>query len=563
VHTRRAFATRLRNQLPKGGSLPADEWKRRHAGILILLAANIVGVPVYSALGGRVGLVHALEEGFALAFFCLLANTPQLSRKLQAACASLGLLSAAAFVVHASGGIIETHFYFFVLIIVLTLYEDWTVFLVAVAFVLLHHGVLGTIEPHAVFDRPEEWANPWLWAAIHAAYVAAAGVAGVVAWRLNEGVRATMRETQRQLDAASRTDSLTSLGNRRQLMQDLDETTSAREPAVLVLLDLDGFKAYNDTFGHPAGDSLLERLGARLRDAVQADGTAYRLGGDEFCVLWREPSLSCGNAEALAAAALRDHGEGFSITAACGGVRIPAEADSTEAALRTADLRMYSNKRRTRPSSSTQSCDVLLRTLAELHPDLETHLNAVTMMAEAVADRLGLPTHAAEQVRLAAQLHDIGKIAIPEAILNKPAPLDASEWDFMRGHTIIGERILSAAPALADVAGFVRSSHERYDGDGYPDGLRGDAIPVVSRIVFVCDAFDAMTRDRPYRLALSQDDAVAELRRCAGSQFDPQIVDAFIAALGQLRAESYRDSTDGASSRDTSAGRDAVAAQDA
>jgi putative nucleotidyltransferase with HDIG domain len=169
--------------------------------------------------------------------------------------------------------------------------------------------------------------------------------------------------------------------------------------------------------------------------------------------------------------------------------------------------------------------------LAEIRPDLEVHLAAVMALAEAVAAQLELPPAEIEQVRLAAQLHDVGKVAIPEAILKKPGPLDDQEWSFISSHTIIGERILSAAPALAEVAELVRASHERWDGKGYPDGLQGEQIPVGSRIVSVCDSFDAMTSNRAYRLAMTPQDAVAELERCAGSQFDPLVVDAFVAML--------------------------------
>ena len=219
-----------------------------------------------------------------------------------------------------------------------------------------------------------------------------------------------------------------------------------------------------------------------------------------------------------------ERGEGFSITAAYGAVAMPNEASTAEAALQMADLRMYSHKHGSRSSSSIQSRDVLLQALAELRPELGPHVDAVMVLAEDVARGLGLAPHVIEQVRQAAQLHDIGKIAIPDAILDKPGPLDDQEWKFIRRHTIIGERIVNAAPALAEVALLVRSSHERYDGGGYPDGLVGEAIPIGSRIISVCDAFDAMTSDRPYRLAMTPHDALAELQRCSGTQFDPEVV---------------------------------------
>ena len=528
---------RVRSLLPRGGSLPVEDWRKRHRGILTLLWVNVVVLPIYGIAEGHSSLVRGLDEALALGAMAGVAAAPRLSRKLRTACASLGLLSAAALTVHASGGLIESHFYFFVVIIVLTLYEDWMPFLVAVGFVLIHHGVLGTLEPHSVFDRPEAWANPWKWAAIHAAYVAAAGVAALAAWRLNEDVRVKMREAQRQLELASETDSLTGLSNRRKLMADLDELSDSRRAAVLVLLDLDGFKAYNDTFGHPAGDSLLERLGARLREAVGSAGRVYRLGGDEFCVIWWVEQAARATVEASCSAALCEQGEGFVITAAHGAVAMPSEATSAAEALRTADLRMYSHKAGSRASSSIQSRDVLLSALAELRPDLETHVNAVAVLAEAVARTLELSPHVTEQIRHAAQLHDIGKIAIPDAILNKRGPLDEQEWSFVRRHTIVGERILNAAPALAEVAALVRSSHEHYDGRGYPDSLKGEAIPIGSRVIGVCDAFDAMTSDRPYRLALTPGDALAELERCSGTQFDAQTVAALKAVLATPELE--------------------------
>jgi HD-GYP domain-containing protein (c-di-GMP phosphodiesterase class II) len=136
-----------------------------------------------------------------------------------------------------------------------------------------------------------------------------------------------------------------------------------------------------------------------------------------------------------------------------------------------------------------------------------------------------------DELTRAAELHDVGKVAIPDAILNKPGKLDDTEWEFMRQHTILGERILSAAPALRPVARIVRASHERWDGGGYPDGLAGESIPLAARIVAVCDAFEAITSDRCYRKGRSLDDARDELLRAAGSQFDSAVVDAFVEEL--------------------------------
>jgi diguanylate cyclase (GGDEF)-like protein len=503
---------------------------------MALLWFNVFAVPVFALATGRLSPLHDVESGVALGVMAAIAANRRMSPKLRMATSSLALLSAVALVVHASGGIVVMHFYFFVIIIVLTLYEDWMPFLLALVFVLLHHGVLGTLEPKSVFDRPEEWAHPWLWAGLHAAFVGAAGAAGLVTWRLNENVRGQMRDAHEQIQIISLTDSLTGLGNRRKLMADLERVVASEKPVLLVLLDLDGFKAYNDTFGHPAGDSLLARLGQRLAAAVGEKGAAYRLGGDEFCAIWHVEEAGRARAEAVSAAALRERGEGFAIAAAHGAVAIPAEAPTPEAALHLADLRMYSLKNSGRPSSGIQSRDVLLRALAELRPQLGEHIDAVTVLAEDVARRLELPAHMVEQVGHAAQLHDIGKIAIPDTILNKPGPLDADEWRFMHRHTVVGERIVAGAPALSEAARLIRSSHERYDGGGYPDGLRGEEIPIGSRVIAVCDAFDAMIADRPYRTSLSPAEAMRELERCAGSQFDPVVVEAFRETLGEPSA---------------------------
>jgi len=325
------------------------------------------------------------------------------------------------------------------------------------------------------------------------------------------------------------TDALTGLGNRRRLMRDLQEALHPedRTPCALVLYDLNGFKGYNDVFGHPAGDALLARLGARLGDAVSPDARAYRMGGDEFCVL---APLAVGNPLALlerGQRALGEIGDGFEISAAHGCVLVPEEAVDAATALGLADRRMYAEKATARRSADEQSRDVLLKALEEHHPDLGDHVHDVGLLAEAVAEELGLTGQQLHHVRQAAELHDIGKVAVPSAILDKPGKLDADEWAFIARHTLIGERILGAAIALRPVAKLVRSSHERWDGSGYPDGLAGTEIPLGARIVTACDAYDAMTSDRPYQRSLGHGEALEELRRCAGTQFDPDVVDAF------------------------------------
>ena len=340
----------------------------------------------------------------------------------------------------------------------------------------------------------------------------------------------SFRENQASIETSSHealTDPLTGLGNRRRLMAELDDSVGRPrgpgEVCLMVVLDLDGFKAYNDSYGHPAGDALLHRLGARLADFVEGRGGAYRLGGDEFCLLAECSAAQVDGLVAGATASLGERGDGFVVTAAQGSVLIPVEAHTREAALQLADRRMYANKSRERASAGTQTTDVLVTALRETEPSLHEHLTGVADLAIAVADELGVGAEERDEIRRAAELHDVGKVAIPDAILSKPGPLDPGEWEFMRKHTLIGERIIAAAPALVPIARLVRSSHERWDGAGYPDGLAAEAIPLGSRVVFCCDAYDAMTSERPYSVAMRSVRALEEIERGAGSQFDPRV----------------------------------------
>jgi diguanylate cyclase (GGDEF)-like protein len=341
------------------------------------------------------------------------------------------------------------------------------------------------------------------------------------------------------------TDALTGLGNRRSLTADLREafegSAEIADPSLLLLFDLDGFKLYNDTFGHLAGDELLARLGGRLRRAVKDVGRAYRLGGDEFCVHLNLAGADPDELISTAAAALSETGPEFSIRASLGVVVLPQEADDTSRALRLADERMYANKRSRGSGAGFQASEVLLRTMRAKQPTLDQRAGHVAQLAARVARRLAVGGEPLDEVVRAAQLHDIGKVGIPDAILNKRSELSDGEWEFVRNHTILGERILQGAPALRPIARLVRASHERWDGAGYPDRLRGEEIPLGARIVSVCDAYEAMRTERSYRAAMSHEGACQELRGCAGAQFDPAVVEAFLAVIEEQSDEGTVD----------------------
>jgi len=335
----------------------------------------------------------------------------------------------------------------------------------------------------------------------------------------------------------SKTDLLTGLWNRRALVSDIDEVIAAGTKSVLMLFDLNGFKSYNDRFGHPAGDALLARLGARLQSGVVGHGMAYRLGGDEFCVLVRVDDTKIADVVAATTANLTEEGDGFRITSSVGIVVLPEEANDTTEALKIVDRRMYRHKGGDRPVGA-EGRGALLGVLEARDAVLAAHTNEVVRLARAIADRIPYD-FSIETVISVAQLHDIGKVAVPDSILLKPGPLETSEWEVVRQHTVTGERIVGRVPGLDLVADAVRASHERWDGLGYPDGLSGHEIPLAARIVAVADAYAAMTTpDRPYRAPLSPEEAEDEVIRCAGSQFDPVVVEAFLAVLAAERATS-------------------------
>jgi diguanylate cyclase (GGDEF)-like protein len=328
--------------------------------------------------------------------------------------------------------------------------------------------------------------------------------------------------------AQSMTDYLTGLGNRRNLTQALDRElrNAASAPMILAIFDLNGFKRYNDTFGHPAGDALLVRLANKLDLAVGPRGRAFRLGGDEFCVLARGGWETVETVVQLGTEALSETGEGFVVGTGYGAVVLPEETADPGTALRLADERLYIQKNAAAGSGEAVHA-VLLEALNQRDPNLREHTDSVAGLARAVGESLGMTSAQLDELRLTAELHDIGNLAIPDSVLRKPGMLTESEWSIIRRHTVVGQRILAGAPMMSEIGKIVRATHERWDGLGYVDGLSSTSIPIGARIIAVCAAYTAMTSNRPYRPPMSPDEAIAELRRCAGTQFDPGVVEAF------------------------------------
>jgi diguanylate cyclase (GGDEF)-like protein len=361
-----------------------------------------------------------------------------------------------------------------------------------------------------------------------------------------------------RLVSEARTDSLTRLGNRRAFQDDLAAEIERRNRSgsvfSLMAIDLDGLKRINDTHGHQAGDAHLRSIAARLDATVGTLGTVYRTGGDEFMALlpgsrnWHAIELahriqsettSAGGARALSIGVTETHG-----------------TEHRQELVRRADLALYEAKREKLPvvpyqrelEAADQASEAiepqkkalataLARAVDRRDSGTGGHSEVVADLAAAVGARRGLGRQQLERLRVAALLHDVGKIAIPDAILHKSERLAPGEREEMRQHVVVGRDILAAA-GFSDEATWLLHHHERYDGSGYPDALRGDRIPLESRIIAVADAFEAMTGGRPYRAQLTHEQALAELSERSGIQFDPACVDALVAVVRERSRES-------------------------
>jgi diguanylate cyclase (GGDEF)-like protein/putative nucleotidyltransferase with HDIG domain len=408
------------------------------------------------------------------------------------------------------------------------------------------------------------------WTLIPFALMASASLMLVVLWQRSPALSAALigpliaialyqRSTFRELRAMrlALTDPLTGLGNHRHFHERLQRELVAAEddgtPLTLCLIDIDDFKRINDGLGHPVGDRVLSQVAGRLRQG----GEAFRLGGDEFALLL--PGLDERAAVTAAESIIGRIGslqleQIGPITVSAGIATFPMQGAGRDELIRLADSALYWAKEHGKNRVRVYRPDVV--ELAELKrlasgPDRAARYRAAASLAKAVdardaytgshservsdlaakiAARLGIDQEQIELTRLAASLHDLGKLAIPEEILRKPGSLTESERLVLERHPQIGHRMLESL-GVDPVADCVRHHHERWDGAGYPDGLAGDEIPLGARIIFVADAYDAMTSDRVYRTRLSTHEALAELSRCAGTQFDPEIVAAFAAEI--------------------------------
>jgi diguanylate cyclase (GGDEF)-like protein/putative nucleotidyltransferase with HDIG domain len=322
----------------------------------------------------------------------------------------------------------------------------------------------------------------------------------------------------------------------------------------MIFLDLDFFKAYNDKYGHVAGDKTLARIGNLIQESIRNTDVAFRYGGDEFAVLLpqSESDDAFMVAERVRGNIEREMvGRKVRITASLGLASWPSDGVTSDELVTAADRALYYTKQ----TGGNRTCVVskMLPSLTET-PETATatekeassiiyalaatieardqytygHSRKVSTYAVALAEAVVLPPEKVAVISTAALLHDIGKIGITDEVLNKVGKLEADEWEFIRGHPKLSATIVGHVFSLVSCLPAILHHHERWDGTGYPSGLKGEAIPTEARILAVADAFDAMTSLRPYRGALSYKEAVGELKRCSGAQFDPKLVEAFL-----------------------------------
>jgi diguanylate cyclase (GGDEF)-like protein len=399
-------------------------------------------------------------------------------------------------------------------------YPLWSVVLLAAVTELVFVGVSPT-----GYDDP---------APIAFSSAALAMTAMLCAWQAQ-----THERRRQKLSAISRTDALTGCLNRRGfeelLRAEVDQGVRTGQPLTVLMLDLNDFKSVNDTHGHAAGDELLRWTGARLTEAMRSTDSVGRLGGDEFALLLRGASQSEG--ERVAERIRRSLSE--RIRTAVGVASFPVHGLDDDELLRYADAALYSFKEGRSPQQAAGKRDLSWAAVMARAVDLrmgDEHSHRVAQFAGAVAEELGWRAGDVVLLRIAAMLHDVGKVSVPDSILRKPSTLTEQEFGEIRRQAEVGAELIARVDGLEPIVPWVRHANEHYDGSGSPDGLSGDAIPLAARILLVADAYAAMTANRPYRTRMEPDEAMEEMQRCAGSQFDPECV----AALEQALAREER-----------------------
>jgi len=326
-------------------------------------------------------------------------------------------------------------------------------------------------------------------------------------------------------------DQLTGLHNRRFFEEELNKIdTTDNLPLSVIMTDVNGLKIINDSFGHKAGDELLKKVAEVLKKVSRDDDIIARLGGDEFVIILPKTDdvETKRIANLIKELSVNEKISNLELSISYGYATKISELEEINDVLANAENHMYRLKLYERSSMRSKTIDIIMNTLFEKSKRESLHSARVSKICEAIAIKLNFTKDDISRIRIAGLIHDIGKISIDEKILNKAGKLNTKERQEIEKHPESGWRILSSSDEFSDLENFILCHHERWDGQGYPNGLIGEQIPLESRIIAVADAYDAMTGERSYRTAISKDEAAKEIMRCSGSQFDPKIADVFV-----------------------------------
>lgn len=335
-----------------------------------------------------------------------------------------------------------------------------------------------------------------------------------------------IRKTEEEIRYLSYHDYLTGLFNRRfyeEVLIKLD--TEDNYPLTLVMADVNGLKMINDSFGHAVGDELLQKASNVIKSGCRENDVIARLGGDEFVIILTKTDAETAALiiKRLEVLATREKICGLKLSIAFGSRTKTRKEENIQQILKNAEDDMYRHKLYESASMRSKTIELIMNTLYEKSNREMMHSSRVGHICEKIGLRMKLDQDEINQIRTAGLIHDIGKMGIDEKILNKTGALSDEEWQEIKRHPEIGYRILSSANEFSEMANCILEHHERWDGHGYPKGLKGEEISLQGRIVAVADSFDAMTSDRAYRKALAYDEAITEIKRCAGTHFDPLV----------------------------------------
>ncbi|QMS85296.1 diguanylate cyclase [Candidatus Xianfuyuplasma coldseepsis] len=346
-----------------------------------------------------------------------------------------------------------------------------------------------------------------------------------------------LKEAQLSYRAMSRHDALTTLYNRTVFSEDLDTYNNTQHEYTLVVTDINGLRLINEAYGSTIGDEVIQTYAAQLKN-ISYPSSTYRIGGDEFCIVFDGRDLTKINNQLDKIKTAMESTTKYRINVTLStGIATKSEYSSIYEALTHAEEMLLKNKLLQSTSASNALITSLLSTLYEHSDETELHAQRISELCEQMAIALHMDRAAIDEMILFALLHDIGKVGIEDHILRKSGSLTPLEYAKIKQHSAIGYRIAKSTAQLQSIANYIFTHHERWDGQGYPRGIAKKDIPIQSRILAIADAFDAMTNDRIYRKAISKEEALEEIIRNKGLQFDPELVDIFTTIQGNISSQ--------------------------